>query len=100
MPMIDLVFPEGSLSTAAKEKLSSTLWETALRWEGIEATKGPASVAWVYLDERPREHISVGGRPPTQNIYRYRRQGLVDGLHRANTRLRHATGGAYEGRGG
>jgi phenylpyruvate tautomerase PptA (4-oxalocrotonate tautomerase family) len=77
MPMIDLVLPEGSLSTAAKEKLSSTLWETALRWEGIEATKGPASVAWVYLDERPREHISVGGRPPTQNIYRFNVRVMV-----------------------
>ncbi len=52
MPMIDVIFPKGSLDEAAKAKLNATLWETALRWEGIEATEGAASVAWVFLDER------------------------------------------------
>src|SRR6266446_6608737 len=70
MPMIDVIFPKGSLDEAAKAKLNATLWETALRWEGIEATEGAASVAWVFLDERPTGRISVGGKPPGQNIYR------------------------------
>lgn len=70
MPMIDVIFPEGSLDEAAKAQLNATLWETALRWEGIEVTEGAASVAWVFLDERPKGHISVGGKPPGQNIYR------------------------------
>src|SRR5260221_3109684 len=70
MPMIDVIFPKGSLDEAAKAKLNATLWETALRWEGIEATEGAASVAWVFLDERPEGHISVGGRLPGQSIYR------------------------------
>jgi len=58
------------LNEAAKKQLNAMLWETALRWEGIEATEGAASVAWVFLDERPEGHISVGGRPPGQSIYR------------------------------
>ena len=70
MPMIDVIFPKGSLDEAAKAKLNATLWETALRWEGIEATEGAASVAWVFLDERPKGHISVGGKTPGQSIYR------------------------------
>jgi len=70
MPMIDVIFAEGSLDEAAKAQLNANLWETALRWEGIEATEGAASVAWVFLDERPKGHISVGGKTPGQSIYR------------------------------
>src|SRR6478672_7399174 len=70
MPMIDVIFPKGSLDEAAKAQLNANLWETALRWEGIEATEGAASVAWVFLDERPKGHISVGGKTPRQSIYR------------------------------
>jgi len=70
MPLIDVTFPEGSLDKAAKAQLNATLWETALRWEGIEATEGAASVAWVFLDERPKGHISVGGKSLGQSIYR------------------------------
>ena len=35
MPMIDVIFPEGALDDAAKERLNAPLWETALHWEGI-----------------------------------------------------------------
>src|SRR6476620_9882798 len=69
MPMIDVIFAEGSLDEAAKAQLNAKLWETALRWEGIEATEGAASVAWVFLDERRKGHISVGGKAPGQSIY-------------------------------
>jgi phenylpyruvate tautomerase PptA (4-oxalocrotonate tautomerase family) len=83
-----MLFSEGSLDEAAKVKLNATLWETALRWEGIEATEGAASVAWVFLDERPKGHISAGGKPPGQNIYRinvrvmvgFMDQGRIDGM--------------------
>jgi phenylpyruvate tautomerase PptA (4-oxalocrotonate tautomerase family) len=70
MPMIDVIFAKGSLDEAAKAQLNATLWEIALRWEGIEATEEAASVAWVFLDERPEGHVSVGGKPPGQSIYR------------------------------
>ena len=70
MPMIDVIFAEGSLDEAAKAQTNANLWKTALRWEGIEATEGAASVAWVFLDERPKGHISVGGKTPGQSIDR------------------------------
>jgi phenylpyruvate tautomerase PptA (4-oxalocrotonate tautomerase family) len=90
MPLIDVTFSQNSLSADAKAKLSAKLWSTALRWEGIEINETSASVAWVYLDERPPQHISVGGASPGQNIYRinvrvmvgFMDQARIDGLAR------------------
>lgn len=70
MPLIDVIYAEGSLSRKAQEKLSETLWAIALRWEAIEVNETTASVAWVYLDERPKHHITIAGNVPEQNIYR------------------------------
>src|SRR5260221_3385458 len=70
MPLIDVIFAEGTLSPEAQRHLLDTMWSSALRWEAIEANEVSASVAWAYLDERPRHHIRVGSRPMTQNIYR------------------------------
>ncbi len=70
MPLIDVIYPEGALTPKSQQELRDSLWSTALRWEGIERTAGAASVAWVYLDERPRRRIGVGGHEMTQNVYR------------------------------
>jgi len=70
MPLIDVIYAQGSLNGDAQQKLTKNLWSTALRWEGIELNETSASVAWVYLDERPKQHVSVAGHPATQNIYR------------------------------
>ena len=70
MPLIDVIYPADALSRSAKQKLTETLWSKALHWEGIEVNGSTRTIAWVYLDERPRDHIGVGGRGLTQNIYR------------------------------
>ena len=70
MPLMDVTFSQGSLNTDAQSRLSTKLWSIALRWEGIEINETSASVAWVYLDERPQHHVTVAGKSPTQNIYR------------------------------
>ncbi|MGF6905055.1 tautomerase family protein [Paraburkholderia sp. GAS348] len=70
MPLIDVIYAQGSLNADAQQKLTNNLWATALRWEGIELSEAAASVAWVYLDERPRHHVTVAGHPASQNIYR------------------------------
>jgi phenylpyruvate tautomerase PptA (4-oxalocrotonate tautomerase family) len=70
MPLMDVTFAKGSLDTDAQSRLSAKLWSIALRWEGIEITETAASVAWVYLDERPQHHITVAGKSASQNIYR------------------------------
>jgi phenylpyruvate tautomerase PptA (4-oxalocrotonate tautomerase family) len=95
MPLIDLIYPEGALDAPAQEQLLTGLWTTALRWEAIEATETAGSVAWVYLDERPAHHVSVGGRPPTQVVYRinvyvmagFMDQRRIDGMVRELTDL-------------
>jgi phenylpyruvate tautomerase PptA (4-oxalocrotonate tautomerase family) len=70
MPLMDVTFAQGSLNAHAQSRLSAKLWSVALRWEGIEINETSASVAWVYLDERPQHHITVAGKSPKQNIYR------------------------------
>ena len=70
MPLVEVIHPEGAFSADAKKMLLETLSASCLRWEGVEVNDTTQSVAWVYLDERPRESMSAGGRPLTQNIYR------------------------------
>jgi phenylpyruvate tautomerase PptA (4-oxalocrotonate tautomerase family) len=93
MPLIDLICPENAFTAEAKKELLNDLWSTALRWEGIEATDTTASIAWVYLDERPRDSFSVGGHAPTQHVYRanvrvmsgFMEQDRIDGMAREIT---------------
>lgn len=95
MPLMDVTFAQGSLSADAKDKLSAKLWSLALRWEGIEINETSASVAWVYLDERPQHHVTIAGNAPTQNIYRvnvrvmegFMDQTRIDNLSRELTSL-------------
>ena len=90
MPLIDVICPADALSRSAKQKLTETLWAKALQWEGIEVNESTGSVAWVYLDERPKHQIGVGGHALTQNIYRinvrvmagFMDQERIDGMAR------------------
>lgn len=70
MPLIDVTYPKGALTAQAVKTLEAKLWSTALRWEAIEVNASSATVAWVYMDERPPQSVSVGGRPMSQNVYR------------------------------
>jgi hypothetical protein len=90
MPLIDVIYPSDALSPRAQKELSETLWSKALRWEGIDDNGSGASVAWVYLDGRPRHSISVGGHDLRQNVYRinvrvmagFMDQERIDGMAR------------------
>jgi phenylpyruvate tautomerase PptA (4-oxalocrotonate tautomerase family) len=90
MPLIDVIYPSDALSSEAQKELSQTLWSKALRWEGIDDNERAASVAWVYLDGRPRHSISVGGHDLSQNVYRinvrvmagFMDQERIDGMAR------------------
>jgi phenylpyruvate tautomerase PptA (4-oxalocrotonate tautomerase family) len=108
MPLIDVIFAEGSLKPEAQRELLSSMWACALRWEAIEANEGSASIAWAYLDERPRHHIGVGARPMSQNIYRinvrvmagFMDQERIDGMSRELTdAVLAADGGSGDGSG-
>jgi phenylpyruvate tautomerase PptA (4-oxalocrotonate tautomerase family) len=106
MPMIDLVYPAGALTESAKSELLRTLWRTCLRWEALPETPATASIAWVYLDERPPAHISVGGVQPARPVYRahvsvmegFMEQTRIDGLVREVTdAILKADGGGSDG---
>ena len=98
MPLIDVIYPLDALSLEAQRRLSQTLWSKALRWEGIDDNETAASVAWVYLDGRPRHSISVGGHDLSQNVYRinvrvmagFMDQERIDGMARDLTQRRRA----------
>lgn len=85
---MDVIYPEGALDEDSKRGLLRTLWQTCLRWEGVPETDLTAAIAWVYLDERPRAHISVGGDSLTQSVYRvhvrvmsgFMEQARIDGM--------------------
>jgi phenylpyruvate tautomerase PptA (4-oxalocrotonate tautomerase family) len=59
----------------------------------LPETPATASIAWVYLDERPPAHISVGGVQPSRPVYRaqvrviagFMDQSRIDGLIREVT---------------
>lgn len=68
MPLIDVIFANGSLNPEAQRQLFNTMWSSALRWGGDRANEVSASIAWAYLDERPRHHIRVGPRPMLHRI--------------------------------
>jgi phenylpyruvate tautomerase PptA (4-oxalocrotonate tautomerase family) len=108
MPLMDVIYPEGALRPDAREELLQTLWAICLRWEGVPETDATASIAWVYLDERPRDRISVGGGPLSQNIYRahvrvmagFMDQERTDGMVREVTEaIAQADGTAGDGTG-
>jgi phenylpyruvate tautomerase PptA (4-oxalocrotonate tautomerase family) len=90
MPLLDVIYPAGALSDDARRELLASLWSTCLRWEGITANDATASISWVYLDERARDSIAVGGHPLTQTVYRahvrvmsgFMDQERVDGMVR------------------
>jgi phenylpyruvate tautomerase PptA (4-oxalocrotonate tautomerase family) len=69
MPLVEVIHPEGSFDAATRKDLLSKLSSICLRWEGIEVTDSSQSIAWVYLDERPADSISAGGKPLSQNVY-------------------------------
>jgi phenylpyruvate tautomerase PptA (4-oxalocrotonate tautomerase family) len=69
VPLVEVIHPEGSFDAATRKELLSRLSSICLRWEGIEVTDSSQSIAWVYLDERPADSISAGGKPLSQNVY-------------------------------
>jgi phenylpyruvate tautomerase PptA (4-oxalocrotonate tautomerase family) len=69
MPLVEVIHPEGSFDAAARQDLLGKLSSICLRWEGIDITDASQSIAWVYLEGRPADTITAGGKPLSQNIY-------------------------------
>lgn len=71
MPMIDVTYPEGSLSADARNALVDGLTTALLRAERAPDTEFFRSITWAYVHEIPGERVYAAGRPvaaPTVRI--------------------------------
>lgn len=72
MPMIELTYAAGTIPPEKKTALAAELGETLLRWEGAPDTQFFRDITWTYLNEIPREHLIVDGKPAADTAPRYR----------------------------
>ena len=57
MPKLDLTFPAGALSDAAKRELPTQLAAALLRWEGAPDTEFFRAITWAHVHELPAEAV-------------------------------------------
>jgi phenylpyruvate tautomerase PptA (4-oxalocrotonate tautomerase family) len=68
--MIDLTYPAGSLSPAARADAVDALTAALLRCEGAPDNERTRALTWVFVHELPEGAINVGGRPFPKPVYR------------------------------
>jgi phenylpyruvate tautomerase PptA (4-oxalocrotonate tautomerase family) len=62
MPIMDVRYPAGSLTKAAKAALAGRLTDVLIRMEGDANTRKGRAFAWVLFTEMAEEDFWVGGR--------------------------------------
>jgi phenylpyruvate tautomerase PptA (4-oxalocrotonate tautomerase family) len=62
MPMLEVTYPKGALSSEAREGLLEELATRLLRAERAPDTEFFRSITWVYANEIDPESLAVGGR--------------------------------------
>lgn len=70
MPMIDLAYPEGALSSADRESLVDELTTVLLRAERAPDTEFFRSITWTFVHEYPAGTVLTAGRPVAAPIFR------------------------------
>jgi phenylpyruvate tautomerase PptA (4-oxalocrotonate tautomerase family) len=68
--MIDIVMTEGSIGPQKIEELVENLSTALINGEGAPDNEYTRSVTWCFVDQRPKNAICVGGRPPEKPRYR------------------------------
>lgn len=87
MPLIDLFVQEGRLDAGAQQQLGAEISRTVLGHEQIADTPENRSIAWVYIHEKPKGTLLVGGEVADHDDPRYRvivrcQQGYLDDEHK------------------
>ena len=72
MPLIEVTYAAGTLSDQGRDRLSSDLPQTLLRWEGAPDTDFFREITWTYFHEMPADRIVVNGRPAAPSRARYK----------------------------
>jgi phenylpyruvate tautomerase PptA (4-oxalocrotonate tautomerase family) len=70
MPMIDVTYPEGTLTPAARSTLADELTTVLLRAERAPDTEFFRNVTWVYVHELPVHGVLSNGAPVAQPTFR------------------------------
>ena len=95
MPMLELTYPKGAITSDAREELLEELATKMLEAEKAPDTEFFRSITWVYANEIDPEMLAVGGRPGGEPRFRVqvtvpdgalsdRRKGiLVDSFNQA-----------------
>ncbi len=70
MPIIDVTYPEGALTPAARASLADGLTTVLLRAERAPDTEFFRNVTWVYLHELPLHAVLANGAPVPEPTFR------------------------------
>lgn len=70
MPLIDVTYPEGTLTPDERTTLADELTTVLLRAERAPDTEFFRTVTWVYVHEMPEGTVLSAGRPVEQPIFK------------------------------
>jgi phenylpyruvate tautomerase PptA (4-oxalocrotonate tautomerase family) len=70
MPLIEVTYPEGTLSDAQRQSLADELTTVMLRSERAPDTEFFRSITWVYLHELPGTNVLAAGKPVDASTFR------------------------------
>jgi phenylpyruvate tautomerase PptA (4-oxalocrotonate tautomerase family) len=70
MPMIDLTYPAGALTTEQRADLTEQLTTVLLRAERAPDTEFFRSITWCYVHELPEGAVLAAGRPVSEPTFR------------------------------
>ena len=70
MPIFEVTYPEGALSSDARSKLMEDLTTALLRAERAPDTEFFRSITWSYVHELPQGSVLAGGQPVTAPTFR------------------------------
>jgi phenylpyruvate tautomerase PptA (4-oxalocrotonate tautomerase family) len=70
MPLMEVTYPQGTLSAEQGAALADELTTVLLRAERAPDTEFFRSIAWVYLNELPPHAVIAGGRPVSAPTFR------------------------------
>jgi phenylpyruvate tautomerase PptA (4-oxalocrotonate tautomerase family) len=70
MPMIDVTYPAGAISSQQRQALADELTTALLRAERAPDTEFFRSITWALVHELPAEHVFAASRPVQAPVVR------------------------------
>ena len=70
MPLIDITYPQGTLTPDQRTELANGLTAALLRAERAPDTEFFRSITWAHVHELPQGSVLAAGRPVTEPTFR------------------------------